>query len=268
MDTTRFTANCSILFTELPLLERPWAAADAGFGAIELWWPFDSATPPNAEIAEFVDAIVRADVRLSGLNFYSGDMAAGERGILSIPQMSETFIANLERVRVISQALDCRCFNVLYGKRIAGLSADSQDATALARLDALAEFCDETGSLIVLEPLSGVAEYPLKTFADAAGVIARLAESGSGTEVKVLADLYHLGVNGDDVSNVIRSHTGEIGHVQIADAPGRNEPGTGELPITRWLEELTDAGYPGLVGLEYRPSTSTAESFGWLAALP
>lgn len=267
MDKARFTANCSILFTELPLLERPRAAADAGFGAIELWWPFESATPSNAEIATFIDAFGDGDVRLSGLNFFAGDMAAGERGILSAPARGEQFIANIERVRAISEALDCHCFNVLYGNRLSGEAPDSQDATALARLDELASFCAETQSVLVLEPLSGVAEYPLKNFADAAGVIARLSESGSGAEVKVLADLYHLAVNGDDVSGAIRWHAGEIGHVQIADAPGRNEPGTGELPIARWLEELVEAGYPGLVGLEYRPSTSTAESLGWLAVL-
>jgi hydroxypyruvate isomerase len=98
-------------------------------------------------------------------------------------------------------------------------------------------------------------------------VIDALRASGAATKVELLADFYHLAVNGDDVSNVIRTFSSYIGHVQIADAPGRNEPGTGELPIAAWLEELTTSGYAGRIGLEYRPLGPSADSFAWLSNL-
>jgi hydroxypyruvate isomerase len=96
-------------------------------------------------------------------------------------------------------------------------------------------------------------------------VIEALRATGATTNVKLLADLYHLAVNGDEVSNVISAYADEIGHVQIADAPGRNEPGTGELPILRWFDELERVGYAGLFGLEYRPSVSSADCFEWIS---
>ena len=108
--------------------------------------------------------------------------------------------------------------------------------------------------------MSGAPAYPLLTAADALAVIDRTGEPN----VALLADLYHLAVNGDDVDKVIADHTDRIGHVQIADAPGRNEPGTGSLPLLAQLTDLRAAGYDGWVGLEYKPSGASADSFGWI----
>ena len=114
---------------------------------------------------------------------------------------------------------------------------------------------------MLVEPVSGAERYPLRTAADVLAV----DRSGAGEpNVGLLADLYHLAVNGDDVDRVIAEHTARIAHVQIADAPGRNEPGTGTLPLESQLTALAAHGYTGWVGLEYKPSTTTADSFGWL----
>jgi hydroxypyruvate isomerase len=95
-------------------------------------------------------------------------------------------------------------------------------------------------------------------------VIDRVQAAYDVPNLGLLADLYHLAVNGDDVDRVIADHTDRVAHVQIADAPGRNEPGTGTLPLDQQLSALAANGYTGWVGLEYKPSTSTDESFGWL----
>ena len=113
---------------------------------------------------------------------------------------------------------------------------------------------------MLVEPVSGAPRYPLLTAADALAAIDR-AEVRSN--VALLLDVYHLAVNGDDVDAAIGT-SGRIGHVQIADAPGRNEPGTGELAIDDYLDRIAATGYDGWVGLEYKPSGASAEAFDWL----
>jgi hydroxypyruvate isomerase len=264
LERSRFSVNCSILFTEFSFLERPKAAADSGFDAVEFWWPFTSASASTKEVDDFIASLSNANVRLTGLNFFAGDMAVGDRGILSAPHRSSEFDENVGVIADIAARTGCRIFNALYGNRLDGVSPEEQDAVAIERLASLSRFTETTGSQIVLEPLSAVATYPLVLASDALDVIEQLHRGGSTTSVALLADLYHLAVNGDDVSKVIATFGSKIGHVQIADNPGRNEPGTGALPIERWLNELAATGYDGRVGLEYRPSTTSEASFDWI----
>jgi hydroxypyruvate isomerase len=260
----RYEVNCSILFTELPLLERPAAVREAGFGALELWWPFAAPVPTDREADALVRAVEDAGVRLVGLNFFAGDMPAGDRGVLSDPRRSEEFRDNVDATLGIGERLGCRAFNALYGNRVDGVDAQRQDELALENLVLAAERADRIGATVLVEPVSGAASYPLKTAADALAVIDRLGDAGA-RNVGLLADLYHLAVNGDDVDKVIAEHTSRIAHVQVADDPGRNEPGTGGLPLDEQLTALETNGYRGWVGLEYKPSGASVDSFGWLA---
>ena len=258
---TRYTVNGSILLTDLPLLERPAAIAAAGFGAAEFWWPFAVAEPEQADVDAFVDALAAAEVQLTGLNFFAGDMPAGDRGLVSWKSRQAEFLANLPVVVGIAERTGCRAFNALYGLRNDECTAEEADAIALDNLEVAAKAVEAIGGTVLLEPVSGAEAYPLKTAADALAVIARLNERGVDN-VKLLADFYHLTVNGDDVDAVIRDHAPEFGHVQIADAPGRGEPGSGTAPITQWIADAEAAGYTGLVGLEYK--TAAADPFAWL----
>ncbi|MFC0626225.1 hydroxypyruvate isomerase family protein [Kribbella deserti] len=260
----RYTVNCSILFTELPLLERPAAAKDAGFEAVEFWWPFAEAVPADAELDAFVSAISTAGVRLTGLNFFAGDMPGGDRGLVSWPKRSSEFRANIDVTVGIGERLGCRAFNALYGNREGGHSASEQDELAVENLSLAATAAARIGATVLLEPVSGAERYPLRTAADALSVIDRVQAACDVRNVGLLADLYHLAVNGDDVDQVIAVHADRIAHVQLADAPGRNEPGTGSLPLQAQLAALAARGYSGWIGLEYKPSTSTLDSFGWL----
>jgi hydroxypyruvate isomerase len=104
----------------------------------------------------------------------------------------------------------------------------------------------------------------LKTASDVVSVLDRALKETGADNLRFLCDLYHLAVNGDDVDAAIVGYADRVGHVQIADAPGRNEPGTGKLPLDRWLDALAQAGYVGWVALEYKPSGATMDSFGWL----
>ncbi|HEY2793396.1 MAG TPA: TIM barrel protein, partial [Micromonosporaceae bacterium] len=120
----------------------------------------------------------------------------------------------------------------------------------------------DIGATVLLEPVSAIPSYPLRTAADVLTVLDNVGAPNTG----LLADLYHLAVNGDDVAEAITKHTDRIAHVQIADAPGRGEPGSGELPIDEWLDALAAKGYSGYVAAEYKPTARSADSFGWRPA--
>ena len=252
---TRWSVNCSILFPELPLLERPAAAAAAGFDAVEYWWPFAAAVPADAEVDRFVAAIACAGVELAGLNFPAGDMPGGDRGLVSWPGREAEFRDGVAVAVGIGERLGTRVFNALYGNRIE--DAAGQDELAAENLASAADAAARIGGTVVVEPLSGAPRYPLRTAADVVAVLDRVGRPN----LALLADLYHLACNGEDLDAVIARHAGRIGHVQIADAPGRHEPGTGALPLDHHLTALAAGGYRGHVGLEYAP---TDAGFDWL----
>ncbi len=259
-----YEVNCSLLFAELPLLERPAAARQAGFSAVELWWPFAVAVPADGEVDAFVRAVEDAGVRLVGLNFFAGDLAGGDRGLVSWPGRAAEFRDNLEATVGIGERLGCRAFNALYGNRVQGADPAAQDELAVEHLAMAGRAAARVGGTVLVEPVSGAPRYPLRTAADAVAVIDRVAAETGVTNLGLLCDLYHLATNGDDLDRAIATYGHRVAHVQVADVPGRHQPGTGTLDVHRHLGQLAAAGYAGWVGLEYQPSGASADSFGWL----
>jgi hydroxypyruvate isomerase len=259
-----YEVNCSILFTELPLLERPAAARAAGFDGVELWWPFAEAVPSDREVEAFVRSVEDAGVRLVGLNFAAGDLPGGDRGLVSWPGRSSEFRDNVELTVGIGERLGCRAFNALYGNRVEGADPAAQDELAVGNLAIAGRAAARIGGTVLVEPVSGAPRYPLLTAADAVAVVDRVAAATGVANLGLLCDLYHLAVNGDDLDRAIATYGDRVAHVQIADAPGRHEPGTGTLDLDRHLGQLAAAGYRGWVGLEYQPSGASADSLAWL----
>jgi hydroxypyruvate isomerase len=260
-----YAVNCSILFTEEPLLRRPAAVRVLGFDAIELWWPFGQAVPTGREVERLCSAVEDAGVQLVALNFFAGDLAQGDRGVVSAPGRSAEFRDNVDVVAGIAARLGTRRFNALYGNRVDGLSPEAQDDLAVENLAFAADRLSRLGGTVLIEPVSGHERYPLRLAIDAIAVVDKVRAASGHRNLALLADLYHLATNGDDVDGVIADHVSRIGHVQVADAPGRHEPGTGSLPLDRQLRSLEEGGYAGWVGLEYQPSGRSADSFDWLA---
>ncbi|MEU8107244.1 hydroxypyruvate isomerase family protein [Nonomuraea muscovyensis] len=252
-----FAVNVSILLTELPLLERPAAAAEAGFDAIEMWWPFDGPQPADAEVAALRKAIEAAGVRLTGLNFDAGDMAAGERGLLARPDTSARFRANIDVATRLAAELDCRVLNALYGN-----DPGTDRALAVANLTLAAEAAARSGAVVVVEALNAHENphYPITSSAAAFELIDEVGRD----DVAFLADLYHLHRMGEDVPALIDTAAHRFGHVQIADDPGRGRPGSGRMPYPEILDRLAAAGYRGRIGLEYRHQGPDA--FAWRSA--
>lgn len=268
--TLAVVANVSLLFTEAPYLERFDRAAAAGFTAVETWWPWPDAVPDDGEVDAFLTAVDTAGVALTGLNLFAGDMPGGERGIISRPDRSDEFAANLDLVVEIARRTGCAGFNALYGQRREGIDPATQDAVARERLGAAASRLSEVGGTVLVEPLGrGLnGAYPLETAADAVAVV-RQVRSDTGLQgIGLLYDTFHLATSGDDLIRDVTDFASFIAHVQIADAPGRGEPGTGVIDFARVLEELWVAGYRGLVACEYKPTAPTADSLGWIDGIP
>jgi hydroxypyruvate isomerase len=252
-----YAANCSLLFTEYPLLKRAAAARAAGFEAVEFWWPFGAAAPSDRDVDQFVESIEHVGVRLIALNFAAGDMSAGDRGLVSWVGREREFRESVQVAAVIADRLGTRLFNALYGNRLPGIPADRQDDCATENLAYAAAQLSATGGVILLEALSEAPRYPLRTASSIASVLDRVSANTGVANVKMLADLYHLAKNGEDLAATIDTYADRIGHVQIADVPGRHEPGTGQLDLARHLAALAAAGYRGWVALEYIPQAGT-----------
>ncbi|MEV6113056.1 TIM barrel protein [Streptomyces sp. NPDC052109] len=265
----RFNVNLSILFTELPLLERPAAAAAAGFTAVELWWPWvDSPTPEQSELDALKKAIEDAGVRLTGLNFYAGQLPGPDRGALSIPGAeSDRFRANIDVAIAFARSLGCTTFNALYGNRVDGVDPAEQDTLALENLVLAARAVGRVGGTVLIEALNRPEspKCPIVSAPRAIEIVDKVNEATGLGNAKFLMDLYHLSMNGEDLPSVIERYAAKTGHVQIADNPGRGAPGTGALPLEELLDQLKKAGYDGWVGLEYKPGDRpSAEAFDWL----
>ncbi|MEW1794945.1 TIM barrel protein [Streptomyces niveus] len=270
----RFDVNLSILFTELPLLKRPAAAAAAGFTAVELWWPWiETPTPPQAELDALKKALDDAGTQLVGLNFYAGQLPGPDRGALSLPgEESDRFRANIDVAAGFAASVGCGALNALYGNRVDGVDPAAQDTLALDNLVLAARAANRAGAILLIEALNRPESphYPLVSAEAAIEVVDRVnAATGLGN-ARFLLDLYHLSMNGLDaeaLTGVIDTYAEKTGHVQIADNPGRGAPGTGTLPLQDLLERLRKAGYEGWVGLEYKPGDRpSTESFAWLPA--
>ncbi|WP_433715237.1 hydroxypyruvate isomerase family protein [Nocardia sp. CA-084685] len=245
----KFDVNCSILFTDLPLLERPAAAKRAGFDAVEFWWPFgENPTPGDKEIDAFVGAIRDAGVELIGLNFI--DLIPSGRGLISVPSEVTRFRDNIDVAVGIAEETGCRALNALYGNRIEGESPEKQDELALENLSSAAQAAGAIGATVLLEALNSFEspDYPIVSAAYAVQVIEQTGEPN----VRFLCDLYHLARMGEDLYSVIRTHAAQLGHVQVADNPGRGRPGTGGLDFAALFETLAESGYDGWIGLEYK----------------
>jgi len=262
----RFDVNCSILFTELPLLKRPAAAQSAGFDAVEFWWPFAEPVPADREVDRFVEALGDAGVRLVLLNFAAGDMAAGERGLLSIPAGSVTFRDNIDVCVGIAERTGCAILNALYGNRADEVPEQQQEELAIENLALAAGAAARAGATVVVEALNSY-DSPRAAIVSsqrALAVIGAVRDAGVAN-IAFLADLYHLGRMDEDLAGTLARHAGDIAHVQIADVPDRGAPGTGTLDYEALFRRLATQGYAGWIGCQYKPSdpTDSATSFGW-----
>ena len=253
----RFCANVSILFKEAPFLERFGRAREAGFSAVEFWWP------AGEDLGEVERAVKDANLTVALFNFDAGDMPNGDRGLPGDPEREEQFRENVPVALDLAKRLGCGSLNALVGQEIPGMSREEQLELARKNVAWAAEMAEEQGARMMVEAVNTFENGPY--LLSTTGQAAEFVRSVGRANVMLQYDVYHMQrMEGNLVANV-REHIGEIGHVQIADSPARGEPGTGEIHYPYVLAVLEDLGYDGYVGLEYNPTTEqTEESLGWL----
>jgi hydroxypyruvate isomerase len=252
----RFSANIGFLFQERPLLDRFGAAAAAGFRAVELADPYLQ----TAEIAAQLDAHGLACVLV---NLPMGDRARGEKGIACLPDRVAEFRDGVALAADTARTLRCPRVNCMAGVAPAGADPALLRATFVDNVRFAARELRKAGVAVCLEALNTV-ERPgffLHGSRQAAELIAAVGEDG----VTFQLDLYHMQIMEGDLGALIDRLGPLIGHVQLADFPGRHEPGTGEIPFPALFAQLDRAGYRGWVGAEYVPSRLTEETLGWMA---
>jgi hydroxypyruvate isomerase len=255
----KFAANLSMLFTEVPFLERFAAARAAGFAAVECQTPYGFS-------AQDIAARLHDNGLLMVLhNLPPGNWDAGDRGIACDPARVTEFRDGVARGIEYAQTLNCTRINCLAGKLPPGVEPAHARATLAANLAYAAEQLGKIGARVLVEPINfyDVPGFFINRFQQALDVI---AEAG-GKNLQVQYDIYHAQRMQGELGNTLTQQLRHIGHIQIADNPGRHEPGTGEINYP-WLFDHIDAlGYDGWIGCEYLPLTTTEEGLRWITDL-
>ena len=251
----KFAANLSMLFTELPFLDRFDAAARAGFEAVEFLFPYAFEAQ---DIRSRLDA---NNLKLVLHNLPAGDWEAGERGIACHPDRVDEFRAGVARAITYAQALGVGQLNCLAGKAPAGVSEAQLRETLVANLRFAAAALKAAGLRLLVEPINTF-DIPGFYVNRTAQALAILDEVGADNAF-VQYDIYHAQRMEGELAATLQKHLARIGHVQLADNPGRNEPGTGEIHYPFLFAHLDRIGYSGWVGCEYKPATTTEAGLGW-----
>ncbi len=255
----KFAANLSMLFTEVDFLDRFQAAAEAGFKGVEYLFPYDFEA---AEIKRRLDDNGLTQVLF---NLPAGDWAAGERGIACHPDRVEEFRAGVDRAIAYARVLGNTQVNCLAGIQPEGVSDAEARQTLVENLRFAADKLADAGILLVAEPIN-TRDIPGFFLNRTEQALAIFDEVGSDN-LKLQYDIYHMQIMEGDLAPTIETHFDRIAHVQIADNPGRHEPGTGEINYPFLFAHLDRLGYQGWIGAEYKPAGRTQEGLGWLDAV-
>jgi len=253
----RFAANISMLFTEYPFGQRIERAAAAGFKAVEILYPYDEDTIAIGQ------ALTANGVELVLFNVPAGNVASGERGFANDPRRVDEFREGVDTAMALANELGCQKLNCLAGLTLPGITIHDQWETLKSNLNYAAERAAKHGATQMVEPLNTIDNPGFLICSPHRGF--SLVDEVGHPSLLVQYDLYHAQRTEGNLAATIRDHIGQIGHVQIADNPGRHEPGTGEINFPFLFKALDEAGYAGWVSLEYSPSTQTEQSLKWIS---
>ncbi|WP_306027149.1 hydroxypyruvate isomerase [Stappia sp. MMSF_3263] len=254
----KFAANLSMLFTEHDFLDRFQAAADAGFTAVEFLFPYEFQ--PD----EIAARLTAADLQLVLHNFPPGNWEAGERGIAILPDRVAEFRSGVDWAVAYATELGCPQLNCLAGLAPAGVDPALLRETLIDNLKYAAARLEKAGLRLLVEAIN-IRDMPGFFLHHSDQAIAVMDEVGADN-LFLQYDIYHMQVMEGDIANRLERLLPRIGHIQIADTPGRHEPGTGELNYPFLFGHLDRIGYDGFVSAEYRPAASTEAGLDWFAA--
>lgn len=259
MSHLKFSANLSFLFLERPFLERFAAARAAGFCAVEFHFPYTFAAVDIAAAAR------QAGVEVVLFNLPAGDWDAGERGIACDPVRRMEFQDGVGRAIEYVRALGCRQINCLAGLKPACVSVELARQTLVENLRFAADRFQREGLRLLLEPLN-TRDTP-GFFLSRSDQALSILDEAACDNLFLQYDVYHAQVMEGDLANTLERHLPRIGHIQIADNPGRHEPGSGEINYPFLFRHLERIGYGGWIGCEYKPKITVEAGLGWLEGL-
>jgi hydroxypyruvate isomerase len=251
----KFAANLTMLFNEVPFLERFERAAKAGFQAVEFLFPYDFA-PDTIKLL-----LDRHNLKLVLHNLPAGNWAAGERGIACLPERMDEFRTGVARAVEYAKVLGVGQLNCLAGKAPLGADEAALRNTFVANLRYAARELGNAGLKLLIEPINTY-DIPGFYLSRTQQAIDILDEVGADNAF-VQYDLYHAQRMEGELAATVQKHLARIGHIQLADNPGRNEPGTGEMNYPFLFAHLDRIGYSGWIGCEYKPTTTTEAGLGW-----
>jgi len=252
----RFTANLSLLFSELPLPERFQAAKRQGFDAVEIQFPY---TLPAAQIQDLLD---QQDLKLVLFNVDADTLLQGGEGLAAVPEKRDQFKAAVEQTLVYAERLKPNVINVLPGRCLDLQRVGEYQATLLENLEYAASAFAEIGIKTAFEAVNSH-DMPGFIVDSSFGMLDVLAKVGH-PKLFMQYDIYHMSRMGEDCGGFLRQHLDKIAHIQFADCPGRGQPGTGATDFATLFDIIAAADYQGWVGAEYRPTVDTASSLDWL----
>ncbi len=255
----RFSANLSFLYTECDFLERFAAARADGFAAVEFHFPYAVAPALLAE------KLRKTNLALVLFNLPAGDWAGGDRGIACHPRRIQEFQDGVGLAIDYARQLNCPRLNCLAGLRPDDVSAARARETLIENLRFAAFALKREGVELLLEPINlrDMPGFLVNTTRQALDII----DAVGSDNLRLQYDIYHAQVMEGDLANTLQQYWQRIGHIQLADNPGRHEPGSGEINFPFLLRHIDRLGYAGWIGCEYQPLASTSAGLGWIRAL-
>jgi len=254
-----YAANLAWLFTEVSFLERFEQAAQAGFRAVEIPFPYEWQP---AELAARKDAV---GLEIVLINTPAGDVQGGEAGRLADPYKRDEFRRDLEIGLRYAERLGCRRLHTMVGKVVPGVEPRAQRDCIHENLSQAIPLAQDAGVTLLIEAINplDIEDYFLTRSRDAWSIIDELNSSSVAFEY----DVYHMQRVEGNLIETIQDNIKRIGHIQIADVPGRHQPGTGEINFANVLRAIDKTEYNGYIGLEYRPVGTTEQSLDWAATI-
>jgi hydroxypyruvate isomerase len=251
-----FAANLTMLFNEIDFLDRFSAAREAGFKGVEYLFPYDF------DKQDLVDALQSNNLTQVLHNLPAGDWDAGERGIATMPDRLDEFRESVNQAIEYATALGCRQVNCLAGIAPEGADPEVLRSTFVSNLSYAAGRLGESGIRLLIEPINSMdmPGFYLSTTSQALDVL----KAVGSYNLAIQYDIYHMQIMEGDLARTLQNNLSSIKHIQMADNPGRNEPGTGEINYPFLFSLLDRIGYQGWIGCEYRPATTTTKGLGWL----
>ncbi|MEE8272249.1 MAG: hydroxypyruvate isomerase [Alphaproteobacteria bacterium] len=253
----KFAANLTMLFNEIDFLDRFASAAEAGFTGVEYLFPY------GYDKSELADRLAAHGLTQVLHNLPAGDWAKGERGIAIFPDRVDEFRAGVDTAIGYATALGCGQVNCLAGIAPEGADRDALRATFVGNLRYAAERMGAEGIKLLIEAINtrDIPGFFLNRTADAAAIL----DAVGSDNLFIQYDIYHMQIMEGDLAPTIEAYLDRIAHIQLADNPGRHEPGTGEINYPFLFGHLDRLGYAGWIGCEYKPAATTAEGLGWFA---